>query len=65
MYLPVAGLLLLAGNGKGDTYRSGKGPSLMQPPSQALPDTTRLVNDSVTVPAAAAMEGRLETTALR
>lgn len=36
------------GNDKNDADL--KDPSVMQPPSEAIPDSTRLVNDSVIVP---------------
>ncbi|MER3470479.1 MAG: hypothetical protein C4330_03885 [Chitinophagaceae bacterium] len=38
-------------NNSRDTYSGGeKDPSTVQPPAQAIPDSTKLVNDSVIVP---------------
>lgn len=46
-----AAIFLSACNNSSDDYSGGeKDPSTMQPPSQAIPDSTRLVNDSVIVP---------------
>jgi len=54
-------LLLIAGlQACNDNNNSGgeKDPSVMQPPSDAIPDSTRLVNDSVIVPDTTPGNGR-------
>lgn len=44
------------GNDRNDAEM--KDPSVMQPPSDAIPDSTRLVNDSVIVPDATPGNGK-------
>ena len=51
-FLWLAMIFLSCNNGnETDTLRGGeKDPSVMQPPSEAITDSTRIVNDSVIVP---------------
>lgn len=41
---------LIACNNSSDDAEGEKDPSTVHPPSQAIPDSTKLVNDSVIVP---------------
>ena len=53
-YLVILGLALVTqacnNDNNNETTNSEKDPSIMQPPSDAIPDSMKLVNDSVIVP---------------
>jgi len=51
-FLSLAVIFIACNNGnEGDNFNGGeKDPSVMQPPSDAITDSTRIVNDSVIVP---------------
>ncbi|RYF86432.1 MAG: hypothetical protein EON98_03715 [Chitinophagaceae bacterium] len=50
IFLSLGFLCNACGDGKDQNEPVMKDPSVTQPPSEAIPDSTRIVNDSVIVP---------------
>jgi hypothetical protein len=50
LLLPASLMIACGSNNNEENSGGEKDPSVMHPPSQAIPDSTKLVNDSVIVP---------------
>lgn len=46
----IAALMSYNGNNRSETDSAGKTPAEVHPPSETIPDSAKLVNDSVIVP---------------